>query len=195
MQKEEEKGMKTALVIFIAIASIVFSDRAAYTQPGDAENGAILFSQKCSRCHGGAGQGGIGPSLVGCDDCGSTDSLFDTINDDMPFDNPGDCIDTCAWDTAAFIFKVLNGPSTSTTPSGQGPCAAEAIYGEHSEKTTLLRYFRDEILTQSPGGQELIRLYYELSPVIVKAMEEDEAFKEDVKKVIDDALIMVSEEE
>jgi hypothetical protein len=37
---------------------------------------------------------------------------------------------------------------------------------------------RDNILSQNPEGQEIIRLYYELSPVIVKAIEEDEELKE-----------------
>jgi hypothetical protein len=202
--------MKTTLVIFIAIVTIVFLSQAAYTQPGDAGNGAILFSQKCSRCHGASGQGGIGPSLIGCSDCDSIDSLFDKIDDDMPFDNPTDCIDSCAWDTAAYIFEVLNGNPTATTTTsassttttafsstttiGEGPCPAEEIYGEYSEETKLLRYFRNEILNQTPEGQELIRLYYEWSPVIVRAIEKDEAFKEEVKEMIDGVLGLITEE-
>jgi hypothetical protein len=198
--------MKATLVIFIAIVTIVFSCRVAYAQPGDAENGAMLFSQKCSRCHGESGQGGIGPSLIGCSDCDSIDSLFDKIDDDMPFDNPTDCIDSCAWDAAAYIFEVLNGnptasttvpasststtiPASSTTTTiGKGPCPAEEIYGEYSEETKILRYFRNEIMNQTPEGQELIRLYYEWSPVIVRAIEKDEEFREEVKELIDEVL-------
>ena len=37
-------------------------------------------------------------------------------------------------------------------------------------------------------GQEIIKLYYQLSPMIVKAMEKDEEFKEGVKEMIDGVL-------
>jgi len=43
-------------------------------------------------------------------------------------------------------------------------------------------------------GQEIIRLYYQLSPTIVKAMEEDEGFKEEAKEMIDGVLEMIGEE-
>jgi hypothetical protein len=88
-------------------------------------------------------------------------------------------------------------PVTTTTsiPSGTTttvePCISEAIYGENSEETELLRYIRDNVLSQTPEGQEIIRLYYELSPVIVKAMEEDEGFKEQVKEMIDGILPLI----
>jgi hypothetical protein len=51
---------------------------------------------------------------------------------------------------------------------------------------------RDEVLSQTPEGQELIRLYYEWSPVIVKAMEEDEEFKTDVKEMVDEVLLLIN---
>jgi len=74
------------------------------------------------------------------------------------------------------------------------PCPALKIYGEHSEEVELLRYVRDSILSQTPVGQEIIRLYYEWSPAIVKTMEEDEAFKKEVKGMIDGALGLVGGE-
>ena len=75
------------------------------------------------------------------------------------------------------------------------PCAAESIYGEQSEETELLRYFRDNILNQTPEGQELIKLYYQWSPAIVKAMEGDEEFKEEIKEMIDEILNEMEKEE
>jgi hypothetical protein len=62
---------------------------------------------------------------------------------------------------------------------------------EHSEKTELLRYIRDNVLTRSPEGQEIIRLYYEWSPDIVKAMEADPAFKVQLKEMIDRVLELI----
>ncbi|MBW2652523.1 MAG: hypothetical protein JRC57_05495, partial [Deltaproteobacteria bacterium] len=77
--------------------------------------------------------------------------------------------------------------TTTSAPS----CPSELIYGEHSKETESLRYFRDNILNQSPEGQEIIRLYYEWSPVIVKAMEADEEFKEEVKEMVDGVLELI----
>ena len=65
------------------------------------------------------------------------------------------------------------------------------IYGEFAEKTEQLRMFRDNILSQTPEGQEIIRLYYEWSPLIIKAMEEDKEYKEEVKGMIDKVLLMI----
>jgi hypothetical protein len=69
------------------------------------------------------------------------------------------------------------------------------MYGEVSEEAELLRELRDNILAQTPEGREVIRLYYQWSPVIVKAMEEDEEFKEKVQEVVDEFLLFIEEAE
>jgi len=74
------------------------------------------------------------------------------------------------------------------------PCLSEEIYGEDSEEAEILRYMRDNILSHTPEGQELIRLYYEWSPAIVKVMEDDEEFREDVKEMIDGILLLIEGE-
>jgi len=98
---------------------------------------------------------------------------------------------------AGINFDVFN-PATdvvSVVDNGNGGISVEAmvmvsacplvkIYGEYSGEVELLRYIRDNVLTQTIEGQEIIRLYYEWSPVIVKAMEEDEAFEEEVKEMV-----------
>ena len=73
-------------------------------------------------------------------------------------------------------------------------CSVERIYGGYSEETELLRNFRDNIPSKNPEGQELIKLYYEWSPVIVKVMEEDEELKEEVKEMIDGILPLITKE-
>jgi hypothetical protein len=65
------------------------------------------------------------------------------------------------------------------------------IYGEHSEEAELLRYFRDNVLSQTPEGQEIIKLYYEWSPAIAEMMENDEEFKEEIKDMIDGVLLLI----
>jgi|GEM_PF-2122735 len=63
--------------------------------------------------------------------------------------------------------------------------------GTRENDLSTLRKLRDEVLSKTPQGQEIIKLYYEWSPAIVKVMEEDEEFKEEVKKVIDEVLEMI----
>jgi hypothetical protein len=67
------------------------------------------------------------------------------------------------------------------------------IYGESSKETQLLRQFRDDILSQTPEGQTIIRLYYQWSPVIVNTMNENETFKDGTKELVDELLPMIEE--
>ena len=74
-------------------------------------------------------------------------------------------------------------------------CPVTFVMRGHSQEGNIiiLRKFRDEVLSKTPAGQEIIGLYYEWSQVIVKAMEEDEEFREDVKEVIDGFLVLIRE--
>jgi hypothetical protein len=80
-------------------------------------------------------------------------------------------------------------PITTTKPAI--PCPAKEIYGEGSLEVTFLRAVRDNLLSRTPEGRELITLYYRWSPVMVKAMETDGAFKEELKNMIDTLLPMI----
>jgi hypothetical protein len=85
-------------------------------------------------------------------------------------------------------------PDTTTTTTTIARCPFKKIYGEDSEETELLRYIRDNILSKTQEGRELIRLYYEWGPVIAKAIEEEEGFKEEVKGMIDEILLLIEKE-
>jgi hypothetical protein len=82
--------------------------------------------------------------------------------------------------------------STTTTPSI--PCPLLELYGEHSLEVNHLRYVRDEILRNNPEGRELIKRYYQISPVIVKLMREDKLFKEDLRGIIESILSILDRE-
>jgi len=73
------------------------------------------------------------------------------------------------------------------------PCSTAFIYGNDSAEVELLRKFRDSFLNKTPEGKEVIKMYYQWSPVIVKAMEENEEFKKEVKEMIDGILPLVRE--
>jgi hypothetical protein len=81
--------------------------------------------------------------------------------------------------------------SSTTTTVGDQLCPSELTYGEYSEETERLRAFRDTVLSKSPEGQEIIRLYYEWSPVIVKAIEVDKEFEAEVKEMVDGILVLI----
>jgi len=76
---------------------------------------------------------------------------------------------------------------------GKYDCSATYASQGHSEEKDLsiLRKFRDEVLSKTQEGRELIRIYYQLSPAIVKAMEEDEEFKEEVREMINGVLPLI----
>ncbi len=81
--------------------------------------------------------------------------------------------------------------SSSTTTTVPSACPLELIYGTQSEEMKVLRYIRDNVLKQTPEGKEIIRLYYEWNPVIVRAMEADEEFKEQVKEMVNGVLLLI----
>jgi ABC-type amino acid transport substrate-binding protein len=85
-------------------------------------------------------------------------------------------------------------PSTTSTAPVTQPCVSEEIYGDHSDETELLRKFRDEVLSTTPAGQEIINLYYQLSPSIIIAMRGNKVFKKQMKGIIDGILPMIGQE-
>ena len=102
---------------------------------------------------------------------------------------------TIGMGVAGFVFINLPADDiTTTTTTSSETCISEEIYGKYSEQTERMRYFRDEVLNQTPEGQEVIRLYYEWSPVVVKAMGEDEKFRNDMKEMIDAVLPLIRTE-
>ena len=94
--------------------------------------------------------------------------------------------------TTTTISGTTTTSPSSTTTTVQ-PCPSETLYGGHSEETELLRYLRDNILNQTPEGQEIIGLYYKFSSMIVEMMNDDESFKAQVKEMIDGILDLIME--
>jgi len=93
----------------------------------------------------------------------------------------------CTYEGEEWLTNTTSSTTTTTK------CPPKKIYGEDSEEVELLGYLRDNVLKQTPEGGELIKLYYQWSPVIVKAMEKDEEFKAEVKEMIDRVLGLVEE--
>lgn len=81
--------------------------------------------------------------------------------------------------------------TTSTSSVRDFICPAELIYGEDSSEAKVLRFIRDRVLSRTPEGRELIKLYYLWSPAIVQVMEGNEEFKEWVREFIADVLALI----
>ena len=81
---------------------------------------------------------------------------------------------------------------TSTTTVLPG-CPVTQLYGENSEEVHLLRKFRDDVASTTPEGKYLVTLYYQWGPMLSAEMEENEAFKAEMKKLIDAFLPVIRE--
>jgi hypothetical protein len=68
------------------------------------------------------------------------------------------------------------------------PCPCVKIYGENSDETELLREYRDNVLSKTPEGQELIKTYYKVSPTVTKLLENRPLLKVTAKVLIDSML-------
>ena len=89
--------------------------------------------------------------------------------------------------TTAQLSTTTTKPTTTTT-ARSGPCAAEAIYGENAEETELLRKYRDNVLSKTPEGQEIIKTYYKFSPKVTMLLGQRPLLKNRAKTFIDGML-------
>jgi hypothetical protein len=80
---------------------------------------------------------------------------------------------------------------SSSTTTTSTPCPSKEIYGENSQETQLLRSIRDTVLSQTPEGRKIIALYYQWSPALVKAMQQDKVFETNIRKMIDGLLMLI----
>jgi len=103
------------------------------------------------------------------------------------FTTPEWCLSNC------YPAAVCAEPTSTTTTVPSGPCVAEAIYGENSEQTELLREYRDKVLSETPEGQEIIKTYYKFSPTITNLLEQGPLLKNRAKAFIDSMLPSIRE--
>jgi len=146
---------------------------------------------ECSICHDGTPQAGnVEPSA--CILCHPIGNAGKCNLANIHGSSCLTCHFECEGNTTTTSEKQI--PDTTTTSSATQPCTAEEIYGEDSEEVELLRHLRDNVLGATPEGQEMIRLYYQWSPIIVKTIENDDESKEEIKEIIDGLLLLIRAE-
>ena len=64
----------------------------------------------------------------------------------------------------------------------------EEIYGENAEQVELLRKYRNNVLSKTPEGQEIIKIYYKFCPTIVNLLEKRPALRNKARIFIDGLL-------
>jgi hypothetical protein len=90
------------------------------------------------------------------------------------------------------IDDVSISPATLTLSPPS--CLVEQMYGEDSVEVAVGRYLRDSVLRKTTEGREIIKIYYDWSPHLVRALEEDTALKDHMKKVLDQILLLIKHE-
>jgi hypothetical protein len=132
----------------------------------------------CARCH----KGGTVPFLDDPDDAlEHAYTNYKLILNDRSWGirNPG------------YINKLLLDSIDSINDKA---CAATYALGKDDPRLKLLRAFRDQTLSSTPFGNQLIEAYYTISPLLVMAMHIDNQFKEQIKSLLDDIIMIITAE-
>jgi hypothetical protein len=94
------------------------------------------------------------------------------------------------------VVKVVERNSGSSDQSKllvSWQCFLLRLYGEGSEEVGMLRRFRNHFIDSGPEGEEIIKFYYKWSPLLVKAIEDDEELEEQLREVVDTVLFLTEE--
>lgn len=95
--------------------------------------------------------------------------------------------------TTSAASSTVTTSANSTTTTSLRICFIETLYGDDSDEVAHLRSLRDQMVRTFPASQEIVNLYYALSPALVDVIAEDGNFKNKLKNILDD-LIQVTEE-
>ena len=152
---------------------------------GETTGLGTVQSSACLACHPGQMSG------TNADQC----DLIEFHEDNPDYAPMGP---TCFSSTDCHLNQCDGTPTTTTTAQAttsvpDSTCPSTEIYGEGSLEVTLLRAVRDTVLRQTPEGREIIKLYYQWSPVITMAIRNDKAFKAEMKELLDGMLSLTIE--
>jgi hypothetical protein len=117
------------------------------------------------------------------------DSTIDKKNGNYVAGNNNDLFATVT--DVVSVVDQTSGSEASATVTVSWKCFLIQLYGEDMETIALLRNFRDHVLSKTPEGREVIRLYYELSPFIVNTMEKDGVFKDEVRALVEGIMPLI----
>ena len=148
--------------------------------------GAAHVAAGCTACHAVVGDSPLTSTCIVCHPAGAPGAC--PLVNAHP-ESCLECHDDCAEETTT--TSTADDTSTTTSAGGGPKCSMVKIYGEGSDEVAVMRYLRDNVLSKSETGQEIIRLYYMLNPVIANAVQNDDEVKEELKAMVDGILGLV----
>ncbi|MEA3133714.1 MAG: hypothetical protein QOG17_1560 [Gammaproteobacteria bacterium] len=150
-------GMRVALLLVIAFlaaypAGIQAKSSGGYTS-AQASQGATVYTQYCTQCHGANLQGESGPALTGqilrqAYGAGTAAPLYDFISRQMPQNNPASLSQAQYLDVTAYVLS-RNGFPSGNTPLNVGSLS-QVRMSEQGQNTTAAGHNTDEIVRAAP---------------------------------------------
>jgi hypothetical protein len=107
------------------------------------------------------------------------------------YENYVQCVRNAEIGNSSSTTTTVPSSSTTTTSVPAQPCPIETLYGKDAAETQLLRYYRDTLLNSTPQGKEMVRLYYEWGPLLVKVFEENEVLREEIKLLLAEIIALI----
>ncbi len=104
-------------------------------------------------------------------------------------------VDIQVRDTDAVIQSSTATAYTACENLSLDPCPAEVIYGPGSSEAGLFRELRDRVVTGSLAGTALVRLYYQLSPVISESVNNHEKVQTAARQLLDPIVSILRDDE
>ena len=172
-----ESGHSSCTVCHVAVPDTPLSSTCVVCHPqGDTGKCPLINIEghpvSCLDCH---------------DDCAPVDTTTTTSTDDETTTTTTIEEETSTTTTEEVI------PSTTTTTK-EKKCCLVKIYGEDSDEIAIMRYIRDNVLSKSEEGQQIIKTFYRLSPAIKRAMRRDKELKAEIKEMVDGILEAILED-
>jgi len=217
MNGKNRKGGVRMRKIGIAILCILLClTIAVMCVPNTLQSNPLVYSTEtgCLNCHNAAYPDGTLHTIPEHSDCSAchegTPAKFTVFTIKCtachPAGNPGICelialhgestapeadgaqCSVCHIKCEPVISTTSTTGNLTTTTTITNSCPIEEIYGEHSVEVAVLKNLRDTMLSTTPEGREIIRLYYEWSPVILMAIQNNGELKAEMGEMIDGVL-------
>lgn len=78
-------------------------------------------------------------------------------------------------------------------PAQRGGCfVATAAYGSHDRSVVVLQAYRDRVLTRTPAGKNIVRLYYLVSPLLARFIQAS-AYRRSITRVFLRPVVVMAE--
>jgi len=92
---------------------------------------------------------------------------------------------------ASTAVSISSFAAAATPDDGGGDddsCAASAVLGSDNPQLGSLRLLRDEVLSKSPAGRQIIKLYYAASNQMTAAINSNPALKKSARQALESIL-------